>query len=235
MAVVERHHHGTSGLEMLQVGAIAPVVTLSHGLSFDSNADGTASGGFAPVTPVVPLVQNQSVAMRLPEQHRQLLQQLFAPWGLGIDSVQYVVKPLPESLTAQTQSENIVAFSPEFAERASSGELFRTLVHELAHIVQIRRIGWSAAAARALAEDSRLGSRARVIPEALRRIPLAQLDPVDSSFPLEALSARMGELGEDLFRKADGDANNEGHEAVPLALRVAPASIPSGAPPVLAQ
>jgi hypothetical protein len=116
-----------------------------------------------------------------------------------VNTVQFKVGEVPWPLEAQAQSENVVALSPQLADGKDASSVLRAMAHELTHIVQIRRLGWAEAAARAAREEQAHGQRGmRQIPVELDGIFPGYLDPVDPRFTLEAIAGRMGQIAQGL-------------------------------------
>lgn len=129
-----------------------------------------------------------------------VLQPIFSKWGLDVSSVKFISTRLPDGISAQTLSDTVIALSPELLSHASTSEVLQHAAHELAHVVQIRELGWPAAATRATREEALLGSQGtRSISTALRTLSFEDLDLTDPRFPLEALSCRLGEIAGGIF------------------------------------
>jgi len=139
---------------------------------------------------------DDTVGSEIRENYWPLLQPLFDRWGLDLSTVRVEVMALAGRMEAKTLSEEVIAVSPRVLTLGNGTVLFRTLAHELAHVVQIRRLGTHAAIDREVRE---LSARSRdELPRQLREIALAAIDPVDPRFTLEAISKRVAQAAQEM-------------------------------------
>ncbi|HEY2410267.1 MAG TPA: RHS repeat-associated core domain-containing protein [Polyangiaceae bacterium] len=143
----------------------------------------------------LPPKDNSYPAQHIPSSFRTHLDPIFDHFHLNLSRINIFIRPLGHN-NGQTFGTNI-ALNPN---RLLDGfaAVLETLAHELTHTVQILHYGDRGIVDdREDAELELWGTDVYDVPEALERLSINQINPVDPRFTLEAIAARVGEIAED--------------------------------------